>query len=64
MTPTDFTNDQTKGYIYTLTNKIRIKQKTSNCLIFIVMLETFAKFGYILEFIGKRMYSLVNVENY
>ena len=45
------------GYIY--------KNKTWNSFIFTIMLKTFAKFGgYSLAFIRKRMYSLVNNENY
>ena len=36
MTPTDSTNDQN--------TILRIKEKTRNCLIFSVILETFAKF--------------------
>ena len=45
--------------------KIRFKENNLNCLIFTVILETFAKFGrYRLEFIRKIMHSLVSVENY
>ena len=49
-TPIDSANDENTmrrvilGYIYTLTIKIPIKEKTWNCLIFIVILETFTKF--------------------
>ena len=68
MNAIDSTNDQNtmgrviQGYIYTLTTKMRIKGKTSNCLIFNVIIQKFAKFGgQRLEFIRKRMYTLVNV---
>ena len=33
------------GYIYTLAIKLRLKEKTWNCLTFTVILETFPKFG-------------------
>ena len=63
MAPILFTNSQNTmrrviwGYIY--------KNKTWNSFIFTIMLKTFAKFGgYSLAFIRKRMYSLVNNENY
>ena len=49
----------------TSTIKISIKEETWNYLVFTVILETFARFGGLrLEFIRKRMHSLVNVENY
>ena len=71
MTTTDSTNYQNTmrrviyGYIYTLTIKIHIKEKTWNCFVPIVITEKFAKIGgKRFEFIMKRMYSLVNVENY
>ena len=51
MTPIHSTKDQNtlrriiQGYIYTLAIKIHIKEKTFSCLIFTVILETFAKSG-------------------
>ena len=34
-----------QGYIYTLTTKIRTKEKTRNCLFVIVITENLPKFG-------------------
>ena len=51
MNAIDSTNDQNamgrviQGYIYTITIKIRIKGKTSNGLIFNVIIQKIAKIG-------------------
>ena len=71
MAPIDFNNDKNTmrgviwGYIYSLNIKICINDNTRKVIIFTIIQDTFAELGELrLEFIKKRMYSLVNDENY